>query len=122
MANPKDDRKLRLMKIVPARELQKWSAQTPTGLARWGERVPVISRLDDLLAAAFNMPMAGHHGFAFLEGSTGRTVGVSNDPETIPVGFDTEGALLTAGRLGICRWPRTEDAGSGTLLDRKSVV
>src|SRR5262249_16913241 len=66
--------------------------------------VPRYSARDDILAVP-----GSYHGTAFLDPSSGETVGTLLLDGVCPVGFDHAGNLLTAGKLGVCRWPRSVD-------------
>jgi serine/threonine protein kinase/WD40 repeat protein/Tfp pilus assembly protein PilF len=109
-ANPTDDGRLRLMRLLPGRELRRWPGQTHPSPERLNGFSPRYSARDELLAVAGVAPE-----LVLLDPVTGDTVGALALDGVRPVGFDAAGNLLTAELLGICRWPRSVDPVDGNL-------
>jgi serine/threonine protein kinase/WD40 repeat protein len=99
-----------LLRVVPGREFRTLSRRTATGRGAYAvHHTGLALRADARLLAATTI----EGSCAFVDPATGRELAVIPGGRTVPIGFESSGALLTSGSAGLCRWPVENDAATG---------
>jgi WD40 repeat protein len=105
-----DGNNVKLIRIARGRAFRTLSRRTAAGLGGYATDFGGVAlRRDGRLLAG----TTEEGSCALVDPASGAELGVIRGNRTIPVAFETSGALLAWGSAGLCRWPVSEDRATG---------